>query len=83
MKGTLSMGQLVRGNGAAPSSVALTYTVPPAKATTSNSNGKPKEEEKSLDLKLSEAVRDAKIKVLEVRGQRSCWDSLGFGHHSF
>ena len=66
MKGTLSVAQLLRGNGAAPSSVVLTYTVPPAKATSTNMNGKPKEEEKSLDQKLNEAVRDAKIKVLEV-----------------
>ena len=65
MKGTLSLGQLKKGKGAAPT-VSLTYTVAPPKATVNSNEDKPHEEEKSIDEKLKESVRAAKIKVLEV-----------------
>jgi len=65
LKGSLSLGQVLHGDGVAPSSVQLMYTVPPAKAPAGNGGSKAKEEEKELEQKLKEAVRDAKIKVLE------------------
>ncbi|GMH33052.1 hypothetical protein BSKO_00886 [Bryopsis sp. KO-2023] len=64
LTGTMNLGMLTNGKGPAPSSVALTYTTPPAKPSSNNDNSD-KAEEKDAKEKIVEAVRDAKIKVLE------------------
>ncbi|KAG2434097.1 hypothetical protein HXX76_007824 [Chlamydomonas incerta] len=74
LTGTLTLGQLKRGGGAAPHKFRISYLVPPAASASSgsggaNGNGGAKDDaaavEKTPEEKLSEAVRDAQIKLLK------------------
>ncbi|KAG2453913.1 hypothetical protein HYH02_002116 [Chlamydomonas schloesseri] len=73
LTGTLTLGQLKRGGGAAPHKFRISYLVPPAPAASAasgggNGNGGGKDDaaaERTPEEKLSEAVRDAQIKLLK------------------
>lgn len=63
--GSMTLGRVHLGNGASPGVVDLTYTVPPQKPSDNGAENGEKEE-KPVEEKITEAVRDAKITVLEV-----------------
>lgn len=65
MTGSLSIGQCNQASGAAPTRSSFSYIVPPNQISNDASNSVP--EDLPTPAKLSNAARDAKIKVLEVR----------------
>lgn len=77
LTGTLSLGQLRRGGtGAAPTRLPLSYLVqpPPEKAANGGSGAAavdPSAVVKTVEEKLAEALRDAQITFMKVRGQEA------------
>ncbi|KAG2491863.1 hypothetical protein HYH03_009817 [Edaphochlamys debaryana] len=68
LTGTLSLGQLRRGGGAAPAKHAISYLVPPAAtpaASAGGGNGKDEAADKGPQERLAEALRDAQVKLLK------------------
>lgn len=64
MCGSITLGQVKLGNGVSPGAAELTYTPPPKSSEKGGENNE--KEEKTVEEKVTEAVRNAKIAVLEV-----------------